>query len=309
MTRRLDADLLDDAQAALGEGPSWDARTGELSWVDILAGSVHVCGPDGRRRATYDVGAHVGAALPAQEGGWLLATTAGFAHLRRDGSVRQLLGVISDQPELRFNDAKCDPWGQALAGTMRYDETPGAAALYRLETRGGLSPHVLLVGLGLSNGLGWSPDGRRLYFIDSLTGSIAGYRYEPDLRRLDDPELVTTIGAGEGMPDGMCVDDEGCLWVALHGGGVVRRYRPDGVLDAEVRLPVPRPTSVAFGGPHRDLLFVTTAGGRTAAERRAHGAGGLWVVDPGVTGPPATPWVAPPALPVGPERRSEVHDG
>jgi len=293
MTRSLEARLLDDTGAVLGEGPSWDERTGELVCVDILAGLVRLYGADGERRATYDVGGHVAAALPAEDDGWLLLTADGFVRLRRDGSTSPLLAVEAERPELRFNDAKCDPWGQALAGTMRYDEKGGSGTLYRLEGSendgdSAVVARVLLSKLGLANGMGWSPDGDRLYFVDSLAGTITAYPYAPD-QELGVPDSVITIDAGAGLPDGLCVDGEGGLWVALYGGGAVRRYLPDGRLDRVVALPVPHPTSVAFGGPRGDRLFITTAG---RDSRGTAGAGGLWAVDPGMAGPPVTPWRA-----------------
>lgn len=292
-TRPLEARLLHDTGAVLGEGPSWDERNQELVCVDILAGLVRLYGPDGAPRATYDVGGHVAAALPAEDDGWLLLTADGFVRLRRDGSVSPLLDVEAERPELRFNDAKCDPWGQALAGTMRYDEAAGSGTLYRLEVGGsgsdedsGVVARVLLSNLGLANGMGWSPDGLLFYFVDSLAGTITAYPYAPD-QDLGLPTLVITIDAATGLPDGLCVDAAGGLWVALYGGGAVHRYLPDGGLDRVVVLPLPYPTSVAFGGPAGDCLFITTAGRDT---RGAGGAGGLWAVEPRVGGPPATPW-------------------
>ena len=297
MIRHLEAQLVDDAGAVLGEGPAWDDRTSELVWVDILSGIVHVYDDQGRPRTAYDVGVDVGSALPAADGGWLLFTADGFALLDGDGSVRRLLDVVADRPELRGNDAKCDPWGQALAGTMRYDEAPGSGALYRLEAAPpeGRSPRALrartlLSGVGLSNGLGWSPDGRWLYFVDSLSGVVARHRYAPE-GGLGSGDEVVAIEAAAGVPDGLCVDTEGCLWVAVYGGGVVRRFRPDGRLDTVVRVPVPLTTSVAFGGADGLRLFITTAGG--SGQPDGSGRGGLWAVDPGIEGPPATPWVHP----------------
>jgi sugar lactone lactonase YvrE len=294
VTRHLRADLLDDVGAVLGEGPLWDSRTGELSSVDILSGVVHVHDADGQRRSTYEVGGHVGAALPAVENGWLLLTKDGFCFLDRAGIVSSLL-VVDARPELRGNDAKCDPSGQALAGTMRYDEAAGSASLYRLEVgpidgaEGNSTPtaRVLLRKVGLSNGLGWSPGGDTLYFIDTLTGAVVRHSYSPD-GDLGPPVEVVAIDAAFGVPDGMCVDREGNLWVALYGGGAVHCYRPDGQLDTVVRLPVSHTTSVTFGGPDGSRLFITTAGGSGAPE--GTGAGGLWAVDPGVPGPPATRW-------------------
>jgi sugar lactone lactonase YvrE len=300
VTRHLTAELLDGVGAVLGEGPSWDARTGELVWVDLLSGVVHVHDAHGRRMVSYDVGGHVGSALPAEDGGWLLVTADGFARLDRDGSVRPLLAVEANRPEIRFNDAKVDPWGQVLAGTMRYDQGPGSATLYRLEAvpidtpdrAPPLVARVLLDHLGLANGLGWSADGDTLYFIDSLTRAVARHAYSPIDGDLGPRRVVVAIDPADGMPDGMCVDGAGNLWVALYGGGAVHCFRPDGRLDTVVSLPVPCPTSVAFGGADGDRLFITTAGG--SGQHQGNGAGGLWAVDPGIDGPPATLWRPPP---------------
>ncbi len=294
MIRHLEAELVDDLGAVLGEGPSWDARTEELVSVDILGGRVFVHDAAGVRTATFEVGGHVAAALPAEAGGWLLVRADGFSHLGRDGSLRPLLALEADRPELRFNDAKCDPSGQALAGTMRYDEAPGAATLYRLEVKGSggdassrLAATTLLEGVGLANGLGWNGAGDTLYFIDSLVRCVTRYGYGPDAP-LGPPTRVVAIDAALGLPDGMCVDAEGNLWVALYGGGAVHRYRPDGRLDTVVDVPVSRTTSVTFGGVRGDRMFITTASGDEREQR--NGAGGLWSVDPGTSAPPATPW-------------------
>jgi sugar lactone lactonase YvrE len=303
--RRLRAELLDPAAARLGESPAWDGARRQLVWVDILAGHVHLSDGDGRPLAVVDVGAHVGAALPAAAGGWLLATRAGFALLDAalPGAgtsatvvpapvpavpVTPLLDVHGDDGPLRFNDAKCDPQGRALAGTMRDDEAAGDATLYRLDP--GPVAATLLQGRGVCNGLGWSPDGRILYFVDSLVPAVAAYDYDLATGALGPVRRFVEIDPGLGRPDGLCVDDEGGVWVACCGGAAVRRYRPDGRLDTVVRVPVRYPTCVAFGGSRGDRLFITTGGGDGPQSRPARGDGGLWAVDPGVTGPPATPW-------------------
>jgi sugar lactone lactonase YvrE len=304
MVRELEAGLVADVGAVLGEGPAWDGRRQELVWVDILAGTVHVHDAEGRRLGRYDTDGHVGSVLPADDGGWLLVTGDGFARLDRQGTLQPLLDVIADRPELRFNDAKCDPWGRALAGTMRYDETAGSASLYRLEATGVVDParpaarpagrparwtaRVLLDGLGLANGLGWSGDGGTMYFIDSLAGTVVSHRYEPEEPVLGERNVLVTLERAEGLPDGMCVDVSGCLWVAVYGGAAVKRFRPDGVLDTVVHLPVAKTTSVAFGGARGDRLFITTAGGNGRPD--GSGRGGLWAVDPGTSGAPATLW-------------------
>jgi sugar lactone lactonase YvrE len=282
MTRTISAELVDDAGARLGEGPAYDARRDRLIWVDILGKRVHLCDRSGRRLASHDVGRHVGAALPAADGTVLLAAREGFATLDPDGTVRPLLDVLGDRPELRFNDGKCDPAGRAFAGTMAYDSTPGVASLYRLDPGPAATPVV--DGLSISNGLGWSPDGTVMYVTDTPERAVDAFDYDVGTGQLSGRRPAARP-AGPGFPDGMCVDDDGALWVALWGGYAVRRYTPDGRLDAEVTLPVPYVTSCCFV---TDTLFITTAKGQ--GDEPLPLAGGLFAVRPGVGGPPATPW-------------------
>ncbi|WP_433258384.1 SMP-30/gluconolactonase/LRE family protein [Streptosporangium sp. CA-135522] len=272
------ARMVEAAGAELGEAPLWDTRHGRLVWVDITAGLVHLLGGP-----TYRVGGHVSAALPAAGGGWLLATREGFSTLAEDGTVTPLLTVPGDG--MRFNDAKCDPDGRAWAGTMAYDQTPGAATLYRLDPGPIATP--VLPGLTISNGLGWSPDGRTMWFVDSLTQRITGYAYADGV--LGPISAVVAIEPEYGMPDGLCVDVDGCVWVGLWGGGAVHRYTPGGRLDTVVRVPASQVTSCAFGG---STLYITTATYQmdAAALEREPLAGGLFTVETSTHGPAATPW-------------------
>lgn len=287
--RSLTADVLDPATSELGEGPRWDAAAGVLVRVDILGGLVLLADAEGARLATHPIGRHVGAALPAEGGGWLLAAREGFAVLAPDGAVRPLLAVLADRPDLRYNDAACDPAGRAFAGTMAYDRTPGAAVLHRLDP--GPRATAVLDRLTISNGLGWSPDGLTMYAVDSDPGVVRAFDYAPDQGTPSRGRTLLEDLPG-GVPDGLCVDGDGCLWVAVNGGGAVHRYTPAGALDAVVGLPVPQVTSCCFGGPAGDRLFVTTAreGLDPGEAARQPLAGALFAVDPGVSGPPATPW-------------------
>lgn len=272
------AQLVDPTPAELGEGPAWYATAGRLTWVDILAGRVYFADAAGLVERTAEVGCHVGAALPATDGSMLLAVRGGFAVLGADGRITPLLDVLGDRPGLRFNDAKCDPRGRAFAGTMSYDENRrGQGTLYRLDDGPVAVPVV--GGVSLSNGLGWSPAGTTMYHVDSYAHRVTAYDYDVTSGELGAGRVFATVPAGQGLPDGLCVDDRGGVWVALHGGGSVVRFTPAGAADAVVEVPVPRPTSCTFGGPAGDLLYITTAGGA-----------GLFAARTGFRGPPATPW-------------------
>jgi sugar lactone lactonase YvrE len=288
--RTLDASLLVDAQAVLGEAPLWDAADGSLVWVDILSGMVFVTSASGESRASFALGHAVGSAMPASEGGWLLADAVGFSRLTRDGCSTVFLDVLADRPHLRFNDAKCDPMGRAWAGTIESAMSPGTGTLYRLDPGPVATP--VLGGLTVSNGLGWSPDGRTMWFADSADRFIRGFDYEPEHGRLGDRRLAIELQDTAGKADGLCVDDEGYVWVGLWAGSAVHRYAPDGRLDTVVRVPAGQVTSCAFGGTDGSSLFITTArvGLMEDALRLEPHAGGLFVVEPGVTGPAATPW-------------------
>lgn len=290
MPRRIEASLLVDAHASLGEAPLWDDREGGLVWVDILPGRVFVTAASGTPLRSFELGRAVGSAMPAAAGGWLLADALGFSRLSRAGRTTVLLDLLARSPELRFNDAKCDPLGRAWAGTLAHDMGPGTGTLYRLDPGPVATP--VLEGLTVSNGLGWSPDGRTMWFADSADPFVRGFDYDLETGRLGTRRLAVELQQTAGRPDGLCVDDEGCVWVGLWGGGAVHRYTADGRLDTIVDVPVRQVTSCAFGGPGGSTLFITTARvGLTdeALQREPH-AGGLFVVEPGVAGPTATPW-------------------
>jgi sugar lactone lactonase YvrE len=283
-------DLLVDARAALGEGPVWDARAGRLLWVDIERGRVHTTDPDTGATSTRELGKSVGIVVPRASGGHVAVLADGFYALHHDGRVERLAHVDDDGGRFRFNDGACDPAGRFLAGTMARDSAPSAGALYRLETD--LSVTRLLDGVTISNGLGWSPDGGTCYYVDTPTGCVFAFDYDGRDGSMSGRRVFVTIEGTPGRPDGLCVDEQGGVWVALWPGGAVRRYRPDATLDAVVPLPVSNVSSCGFGGADLDRLFITTAHeGLSADERRDQPlAGGLFVADVGVRGLPRPPF-------------------
>ncbi|WP_203901085.1 SMP-30/gluconolactonase/LRE family protein [Virgisporangium aliadipatigenens] len=288
MPRRLAVELIDPAGSSLGEGPAWDAAADCLVWVDILGQKVHLSEADGTRRATKEFDRHVGAALPAEDGGYLVVRRDGFARWHANDEITPLLDVLTDG-SLRFNDAKCDPAGRAFAGTLCYtDGVRGRGELFRLDAGPKATP--VRGPVSLANGLGWSPDGRLMYFIDTVEGTLTEFDYDVDGGVLTAPRVLVNFDGSAGQPDGMCVDDDGCLWVALWGGAAVHRFTPDGRLDTVLEVPSKNVTSCAFGPGGR--LYVTTAAGALSPEERAQWplAGGLFVAEPGAGGPAAVPW-------------------
>ncbi|WP_330354007.1 SMP-30/gluconolactonase/LRE family protein [Streptomyces chartreusis] len=241
------------AEAELGEGPTWDARSGRLLWIDILRARIHTYDPVSGRRTVRTTPQHVGAVKPRAGGGLVLNLRDGVGLLDADDSFRWL--HHEPVPGRRANDAAVAPDGSLWAGTMRYDEAPGGGSLSRFTGDG--SVELVLDDVAVSNGTGWSPDGGLMYYIDSPTRRIDVFDHADG--RVGDRRPFVEIEDGAGFPDGLTVDADGCVWVALWDGSAVRRYTPAGELDRVVELPVPRVTACAFAGPDLTDLYITTA--------------------------------------------------
>ncbi|MEW2636243.1 SMP-30/gluconolactonase/LRE family protein [Streptomyces sp. NPDC048389] len=242
-------------EAVLGEGPTWDASAARLLWVDILSARVHTYDPATGRRTVMATEQHVGAAKPRAGGGLVVNLRDGVGLYDADGTFRWLHRDPVDGR--RGNDAAVAPDGSLWAGTMRYDEAPGGGTLTRIAPDGTAAP--LLTDVSVSNGTGWSPDGSRMYYIDSPTRRIDVFDVRPGDPLPVNRRPLVVVEPGAGYPDGLTVDADGCVWVALWDGGAVRRYTPRGVLDRVVALPVRRPTSCAFGGAALTDLYITSA--------------------------------------------------
>jgi len=258
------------AEATLGEGPTWDTARERLIWVDILGSRVHTYEPGSGRRGVRTTEQHVGAAKPRAGGGLVLNLRDGVGLVAPDGTFRWL--HHDPVPGRRGNDAAVAPDGSLWAGTMRYDEAPGGGTLSRITGDG--STVTVLDDVAVSNGTGWSPDGRLMYYIDSPTREVDVFHHEDG--RVVDRRRFAEIEEGAGFPDGLTVDADGCVWVALWDGGAVRRYTPDGELDRVIELPTPLVTACAFGGKDLTDLYITTA--RVGLDRPHPTAGSLLVV-------------------------------
>ncbi|MDO0915230.1 SMP-30/gluconolactonase/LRE family protein [Streptomyces sp. DT2A-34] len=241
------------AEAELGEGPTWDPGSGRLIWIDILGSRIHTYDPVSGRRSVRTTPQHIGAVKPRVGGGLVLNLRDGVGLLDPDDTFRWL--HHEPVPGRRANDAAVAPDGSLWAGTMRYDEAPDGGTLSRVTGDG--SVEVVLDDVAVSNGTGWSPDGSLMYYIDSPTRRVDVFDHV-DGSVVNRRPLVE-IEDGAGFPDGLTVDAEGCVWVALWEGSAVRRYTPDGELDRVIPLPVPRVTACAFAGPELTDLYITTA--------------------------------------------------
>jgi sugar lactone lactonase YvrE len=288
MTRILEAEVALAAGCELGEGPVWDMRRGLLRWVDILAGRVHALDPATGAHTWFDAGDPVGTVGLTRGGGLVLALVDGFALAGPDGQdLARVPGFTVDRTVVRFNDGKPDPWGNLCAGTMAWDERNGPpCSLYRLSPDGEVTE--LLGDIGLSNGLDWTDDRRLFYYADSNIGRVDLFDTDPDTGALGSRRPFVTVPEADGIPDGLTLDAEGCVWLAVWGSSEVRRYTPGGQLDTVVRLPARQVTSAALGGPDLGTLYITTAReGYTPANLadQPH-AGDVFACTPGVTGRP-----------------------
>ena len=276
-----------DARAELAEGPTWVAEAERLLWVDIMAGRVHTCDPATGADTFAEIGQPVGAAVTRTGGGLALAVRDGFMLLDPgDGEPRLAAAVEADNPGTRMNNGICDAAGRFWAGTMAIDERPGAGALYRLDAD--LTVTRVVEGVTISNGTGWSLDGRTMYYTDSPTHRVDAFDFDPASGAIENRRPLLTIPDDLGVPDGMAVDAEGFLWIAVYGGGCVRRHAPDGRLERVVELPVSQVTSCCFGGVELDELYITSAAQTLSPERRELEplAGAVFRLRPGVHGRP-----------------------
>jgi sugar lactone lactonase YvrE len=276
-----------ELEMELGEGAFWDTARGALVWVDILGGQIHEL--RGHDHRVYNVGTHVGVAAPRQRGGWALAVREGFAAFDPDTGAFEVLRRV-EVPGTRMNDGNVDARGRFFAGSMLYSEEDGGGRLYRLDPD--LSLSVVLDPVSVSNGVDWSPDGHAVYYVDSNTRTVARFDFDADSGEWSNGSTFARLGDGEGFPDGLTVDLEGGVWLAVWDGAQIRRYLPDGRLDRVIEVPAPRVTSCGFGGSDLATLYITTARvGLTPDQlERFPLSGSVFAIDAGARGRPRHPF-------------------
>jgi sugar lactone lactonase YvrE len=292
----INAELLIDARAEHGEGPTWDARTGTLYWVDMFGHRLHATDAQSGSDRIIELDDMVCAVAPRATGNGLVAVLNKRVVTLDPvaGAVEEIARVEPDLPSNRANDAKCDAQGRLWVGTMAIDQAVGeAGGLYRVAADGRVEQ--VLDGISIGNGLAWSADAATMYYVDSPTTEVWAFDFDAASGALSNRRTAVAIPDGWGWPDGMAIDSEGMLWVALWGGSRVVRWQPRGVgaagpatLLQSVTVPAEQASSCSFGGAALDRLFITTSptGLDAAARKRQPLAGGLFHAAPGVRGTP-----------------------
>jgi sugar lactone lactonase YvrE len=264
--------------AILTESPVWFDETRTLAWVDMVAGTISTASERGEL-SRIAIAPYLGAIVPTRSGGLAAVTVDGLG-LVVEGGLEPMVKILTD-PSVRLNDAACDAEGRLWVGSTAFDATPGAGALHVWDGNG--LPRVAVEGLTQPNGIGWSPDLTTMYVVDTAVSTV--YFVEV-VRDGGIGELQTFIQLGNDQPDGLCVDSEGCLWIAMWDGAEVRRYSPAGEFVEALALPVTRPTSCALSGDGR--LYITTArhGLTEQQARQQEWAGRVLELRVGVLGAP-----------------------
>lgn len=288
----------------VGESPCYDGAHRRLLWVDIHGQKLHALaiGSDGNwtERRTWQLDGMPCAVMPRTNGGVLVALDTDLVVLDEIGESMLFASLPSEYHAVRFNDATCDSMGRVFAGWVAAEDASTPGGLVRFDPDGSIES--LLTNVGLPNGLGWSPDSETFYFTDTLARRIDAFDFDVAEGRLSGRRGFLKIEDGSGAPDGMAVDSDGYVWVAIPYSGQVRRYSPKGELVNAIDLPTPMPTSCAFAGPDGSELFITSLSidlptefssqlglmsDRLAAAAHNDMGGALLLCRPGASGLPA----------------------
>jgi len=277
----MQPEMIADYRCVTGEGPMWHPMEQRLYWGDIPTGRMFRYEPATGRHEQFYQGDVVGGFTVQADGALLLFMERGAVRIWKDGALTTIIHEIPDERETRFNDVFTDTEGRVFCGTMSTRERLGR--LYRLDTDGSI--HLLLEGIGVSNGMGFTPDRKRLYYTDSSKREIYVFDYDAPTGVISNQRLFVRTPEGEGIPDGMTVDAEGYVWSARWDGGHVFRFSPEGQEVMRVAIPAKKVSCVTFGGPDYTDMYVTTAGGN-AKDTDGEGAGALYRVNLGIRGVP-----------------------
>ncbi len=271
--------LVADTRLAVGEGPLWHPGEGKLYWLDIINGEIHRYDPRSGRHERIFKGEVIGGFTIQADGSLLLFMARGAVRRWEKGEESTVIDEIPEERETRFNDVIADPEGRVFCGTMATEKRPGC--LYRLDRDRAVTR--ILDGIGISNGLGFSPDEKRLYYTDSAKREIYVFDYEREKGTISNKRVLIRIPAAEGEPDGLTVDAEGYIWSARWNGGCIVRYDPKGREVLRIKLPAKKVSSLTFGGKDCKDIYISTAGGENR-EEEGPGAGALFCLNLGIQG-------------------------
>ena len=272
-------EIIVDQRCVTGECPLWHPDEQRLYWVDIPSAKLFRYDPKDGTHETFDVGEPVGGFTIQQDGALLLFMAHGAVRLWRNGFIGTVIEELPEERNNRFNDVIADPEGRVFCGVMSTEERAGR--LYRLDHDGTIMP--LLDGIGTSNGMGFTPDRKAMYYTDTRRHEIYLFDYDRASGDISNRRVFVKVPDGEGKPDGLTVDADGCVWSARWDGHCLVRYSAGGELLTRIEFPVRRVSCATFGGPDYMDMFVTTAGGNDTSENGEH-AGALFHLDPGVRG-------------------------
>lgn len=283
----MEATVTLDAKAQLGEGSLWHPTEKRLYWIDIEKGELHLFDPSTKSDKHFTLGTRVGTVVPVKSGGALVALQNGIHFIdTKTGKLTFITNPLGEN--IRFNDGKCDPAGRFWVGTMGLDFKEGAADLYRFDADKTL--HTMVSNVTCSNGIVWTADKKTMYYTDTPTGNIEAFDYDVATGAITNRRVVIKVPEGNGSPDGMTIDSEDYLWVALWGGSGVAKFDPrSGKMLLKVNVPAPNVTSCAFGGEDLSTLYITTARNDMSKEdlEKFPQSGALFEVKPGAKGVPA----------------------
>ncbi len=274
--------------AQLGEGSFWNYPTQELFWVDILSKKLYRYHPESQTNMGYDMPSFIGTVVPQTDSTAVVALSDGiYIKDMKNGTLTLLSNIEADQPTNRFNDGKADPNGNLWVGSMDLEEKNPTAKLYRVNPNGVVT--AMLDSITISNGLVWTKEANTFYYIDTPTMKVRAFDYDATTSNISNGRVVVNVPAELGYPDGMAIDSEDKIWVALWNGNAVVRFDPlTGEVMQKIQVPAHNVTSCAFGGADLDVLYITTASiDMTEEEHRTYPlAGSVFKVVPGVKGVP-----------------------
>jgi len=274
-------ELIADYACHTGEGPMWHPLEKKVYWTDIPAGKMFRYDPATGKHEQFYTGDVVGGFTIQEDGALLLFMAKGAVKIWREGELTTIMDEIPEETDSRFNDVIADPEGRVFCGTMSSKDHLGR--LYRLDTDGTITK--VLDGIGTSNGMGFTEDGKKMYYTDTRAREIYLFDYDRKTGNLSNQRVFVSVPEGEGFPDGMTVDAEGYVWSARWDGSRVVRYDPEGKQTMRIDFPAKKVSSVTFGGENYEDMYLTTAGGYNK-EKEGDGAGALFRLKAGIKGVP-----------------------